>query len=64
MGEAHNLSFSVLDLFNGRIEVLGTVDLGIRTLGAGLVLDVFLVDAHGLVDLVAERIVVAGAVKC
>lgn len=61
------LGLRVLDLLSLRVEVLGAVGLLDRAVLA-LVLDVLIVDGHGLVNLEAEGVVVASAeimsVKC
>jgi hypothetical protein len=61
------LGLRILDLLGGGVEVLGAVGLRRTTLLAGwavVVLEVLVVDGEGLVDLLAESLVVGGAVKC
>ena len=56
------LGLRVLHLLGLRVEILCAVGLLLRGAVVALVLDVLVVDGHGLVDLGAKSVVVASAV--
>lgn len=61
------LGLWILDFLRSGVEVLGTIGLSWATLlarRAVVVLEVLVVDSEGLIDLLAQSLVVAGAVIC
>ena len=54
------LSLGVLDLLNARVEVVTVGLLLLTLLAVALVLDVLVVDVHGLIHLGAQGIFVGG----
>lgn len=59
------LGLRILNLLRGRVEVLGAVGLAaLLARWTAVILEILVVDGEGLIDLLAESLIVTGAVEC